>query len=320
MRIQRSSHTSAFVIMPNAILQHAGLSLTARGLLGLLLSQPEHTAETVKSLTEDVAEGQMRVTRAMKELQAAGYVVCTNIQNERGHWSKHVTVYDVPQTEAPKDQTPKPGRAKSRFTGLEPLRGKNQGKNPPVSPEVSDVAAEADTEEKGSAVADPEGGIAPKSNDETTGKAAGVLSRLGSAAPVMALKASEVIKLAPLAAEWLARGATELQIRNELTEGLPAKVKSPAGLVENRLVRKMPPVPVKAVPLADCAECANPLPRGRKAGICGRCAGVAPVAATPVGSMAVGQAAEAASLLNQIRQRRASGAFARGAKSRFMTA
>lgn len=271
MQIQRTKHTSAFVVIPNAITQHSELSLTARGLLGLLLSQPEHTAETVKSLTEDVVEGQARVTKAMKELQKARYVVCTNIQNERGHWSKHVAVYDTPQTETPKDETPKPGRTKSRFSGLEPLRGKNQGKNPPVSPEVSDVAAESATEE---------GGIAPKSEDETTGKAAGVLSRLGSAAPVMTLKASEVIKLAPLAAEWLARGATELQIRSELTEGLPAKVKSPAGLVKDRLTRKMPPVPVKAVPLADCAECANPLPRGQMTGICGRCAGVAPVATT----------------------------------------
>ncbi|TJZ90833.1 hypothetical protein [Actinacidiphila oryziradicis] len=126
----------------------------------------------------DKSPAQIWATRAMKELQAAGYVVCTNIQNERGHWSKHVTVYDVPQTEAPKDETPKPCRTKSRFTGLEPLRGKNQGKNPPA-PEVSDVTAEAATEE---------GGIAPKSNDEKTGQAAGVLSRLGSAAPAMTLK------------------------------------------------------------------------------------------------------------------------------------
>ncbi|MCW2875489.1 hypothetical protein [Actinacidiphila oryziradicis] len=308
MQVKRSKHMSAFVVMPNAILQHSGLSLTARGLLGLLLSQPDQTAETVKTLTADVTEGGVRVTKAMKELQAAGYVAVVNVQNERGHFSKHVTVYDTPQTDGPKDETPKPVKSKSRFSGLEPLRGKNQGKNPPA-PEVSDVTAEAATDE---------GGIASKSNDEKTGQAAGVLSRLGSAAPAMTLKASEVIKLAPLAAEWLARGATELQIRNELTEGLPPKVKSAAALVENRLVRKMPPVPVVAVPLADCAECANPLPRGQQAGICGRCAGVAPVAAAPI--VADDKSAEAASLLDQIRQRRASGAFARGAKSRFMTA
>jgi hypothetical protein len=294
VQIKRTKHDRDFTVVPRAISQHADLSLTARGLLTLLLSQPEQTAETIKSLTADVAEGQMRVNKAMKELQAYGYIVVTNHQNERGHWSKSVTVYDVPQTEAPKDDSPKAGRVKARISGLEPLRGKNQGKNPPTSEDTSPAAS-----------ADEAGGDASH-DDETTGQAAGVLTRIGQSFPSLRLKPSDVMALAPVAAEWLRRGASELQIRGELTEGLPATVKSPRALLANRLERKMPPVPVKAVPLADCAECSTPLPRGQEAGICGRCAGVAP-AARPAETAPVGRSAEAASLLDSIRSRRASG-------------
>jgi hypothetical protein len=309
MQVKRSNHASGYTIVPNAILQHRKLSLTARGLLGLLLSQPEHTAETVKELTDDVAEGQRRVTNAMKELQAAGFVICTRAQNERGHWSTAVEVFDIPQSEAPKDENPKPGRPRGRRSGINPFGEKNPGKNPPT-PEPSEEAAQSAMEGKG--------GDAPQSNDEETGRAAGVLHRIGVAVPALALRSSDVLRLAPLAADWLARGASELQLRNELTDGLPATIKSPARLVENRLTRKMPPVPVVAVPLADCGQCFNPLPRGQQTGICGRCAGVAP-AAQSAAPVAVGQSSEAASLLAQIRDRRAAGTV-RGSRRGFASA
>ncbi|MFD4646364.1 hypothetical protein [Streptomyces sp. NPDC058441] len=303
MQVKRTKHTSGFTVLPNAILQHSELSLTARGLLCLLLSQPEHTAETIKSLTADVAEGNARVTKATKELQAAGYIVVTNHQNERGHWSKAVAVYDVPQAVAPKDETPKAGRLRARISGLEPLRGKNQEKNPPVpQPSVA-------VEDMG------RGEEAPQQSEEI-GRAAAALGRLSDAVPSLKLSASDVLKLAPVAAEWLARGASELQLRNELTEGLPATIKSPRALLADRLTRKMPPVPVVVEKLTECGECGTYLPRGQKAGICSQCAGVAPAASEPT---PVGQSDEAASLLDAIRQRRSAGTV-KGSRRGFATA
>lgn len=304
MQVKRTKHTSGFTVLPNAILQHRELSLTARGLLGLLLSQPEYTAETISELTANVAEGQKRVTNAMAELQAAGYVVCTNVQNERGHWSKSVTVYDAPQTDAPKINEPKPAKAKSRFLGLEPLRGKNQEKNPPIP--VETVAA-VETEGRGEE--------APQSQE--IGRAAALLGRLGAVEPSLKLSASDVMKLAPLAAEWLARGVSELQLRNELVGGLPTPVKSPRALLADRLSRKMPPVPVVVEPLAECAECGVSLARGQKAGICLQCAGVAPRIAEPA---PVGRSEEAASLLDVIRQRRSAGTVKGLSRRGFATA
>ncbi|MEV0477664.1 hypothetical protein AB0I50_49015, partial [Streptomyces prunicolor] len=204
-------HASGYTIVPNAILQHRKLSLTARGLLGLLLSEPEHTAATVKELTEDVAEGQKRVTNAMKELQAAGYVICTRVQNERGHWSTNVAVFDLPQSEEPEVETPKPGRPKRRLAGINPFGERTQGKNPPV-PQTPSVADEGQNGDGGK--------DAPQSQE--IGRAAALLGRLGTAVPSLTLSAGDVMKLAPLAAEWLERGVSELQLRNELVEGLPA--------------------------------------------------------------------------------------------------
>jgi hypothetical protein len=307
MQVKRTKHASAFTIVPNAILQHRTLSLTARGLLCLLLSQPENTAVTVRELTEDVAEGQKRVTNAMKELQSAGYVVCTKVQNGRGHWSTHVEVFDVPQADAPEDETPKSGGRKSRLLGINPFGEKNQVKNPPA-PEAPEVLAEIGQDQGA-------GEDAPQSNEEI-GRAAAVLGRLKTAVPSLTLSASDVMSLAPVAAQWLERGATELQLRNELVEGLPATIKSPRALLADRLTRKMPPVPVVVEKLVECAECGGYLPRGQKTGICGHCAGVAPAINEPA---TVGQSSEAASLLAAIRERRSAGTVKGSSRRGFAT-
>ncbi|MER6401266.1 hypothetical protein ABT263_35285 [Kitasatospora sp. NPDC001603] len=58
--------------------------------------------------------------------------------------------------------------------------------------------------------------------------------------PRLTLGAREVRRLAPLAAEWLARGVSSAALRAALTSGLPDQVKSPAALVRWRLEGKMP--------------------------------------------------------------------------------
>jgi len=317
MQVQRTKHASGFTIVPNGVLQHRTLSLTARGLLALLLSQPEHTAETVRDLTEDVAEGQKRVTNAMKELQAAGYVICTRVQNQRGHWSTHVVVFDLPQLVGePETASPKPGHPKRRLAGINPFGERNLEKNPPAPQESEEQADYGQPQDQHQG----EGEEAPQiqeDDDQELGRAAALLGRLVTAESSLALSASDVMKLAPLAAQWLQRGASDLQLRNELVGGLPAKIKSPRALLADRLTRKMPAVPVKVEPLAECAECGGFLPRGQQAGICSKCAGVA---AAPSPATEVGRTSEAASLLASIRQRRESGSIKGTSHRGFATA
>ncbi|MFE4514778.1 hypothetical protein ACFRMQ_11390 [Kitasatospora sp. NPDC056783] len=301
MQIQRTRHDRDFTVLPNAILQASGLSLAARGLLCLLLSQPDQTAETVGSLTEGTHEGQRRVTGALKELQVAGYVVCAKNQNEAGRWFTHVTVSDVPMT-GPKIESPRSGEPRCRTAGSNPS-GKDLGKNPTPTPVEAAEAAPA---------AEVEGGQ-EDDQDQATANAVAVLDRVGQVERRLRLGVPEMLRLAPLAVEWLSRGATEAEIRDALISGLPAKIRSASHVVEWRLTNKIPPVPVPSEPvvqLVECGQCRGPLPRGQEAGICSSCAGVARSQA-PAPSAASG---EAGGLLAVIRGRRESGHFAKGAR------
>jgi len=57
----------------------------------------------------------------------------------------------------------------------------------------------------------------------------------------MSLSASDCRSLEPLAAEWLARGATPADIVRALTDGLPSDITNPGGFARKRLEAKMPP-------------------------------------------------------------------------------
>ncbi|WP_330300378.1 hypothetical protein [Streptomyces sp. NBC_00503] len=74
---------------------------------------------------------------------------------------------------------------------------------------------------------------------------------------------------------------SELEARSLLTTGLPPVVHSARALLADRLVRKLPTPRTRQdaaapeTPLAECAECRDPLPRGQQNGICAACAGAA---------------------------------------------
>ncbi|MCX4685508.1 hypothetical protein OG401_14490 [Kitasatospora purpeofusca] len=284
MQIERTPHERDFVIIPNGIAQSDELSLAEIGLLVRLLSQPNGTAKTVRSLTKNVAEGQARVGNAMKGVQAAGYVVCTKVQNDQGHWSTHVAVYDRPQTGEPKVESPKPGKPRCRSFGSNP-EGKNREKNPTTPTPVEEVEAAPAVEVEGGREDIQQDN---EHQDQATADAVAVLNRVGQVERRLRLGVPEMLKLAPLAVEWLSRGATEAEIRDALVSGLPAKIRSAGHVIEWRLTNKMPPVPAvvePVVPLVECGQCKDPLPRGQQAGICGRCAGVAPSTSGPADSL-----------------------------------
>ncbi|MFJ8432501.1 MarR family transcriptional regulator [Kitasatospora sp. NPDC094019] len=105
------------------------------------------------------------------------------------------------------------------------------------------------------------------------------LAGLGRADHRLALSAADCAALEPLAAEWLARGATAELFRTAMTAGLPPEVHSPAAFTRRRLVDKLPPArPVQpdAVPpgtrLAECTDCRVPArPPALLGGLCRAC-------------------------------------------------
>ncbi|GAA3087830.1 hypothetical protein ACFQ0X_19660 [Streptomyces rectiviolaceus] len=67
------------------------------------------------------------------------------------------------------------------------------------------------------------------------------LAELGRTEPRLTLSAADCERLEPLAAAWLARGATVAHLNHALTAGLPEPLHNPAGIAKRRLEDKMPP-------------------------------------------------------------------------------
>ncbi|MEU1130612.1 hypothetical protein ABZ383_12225 [Streptomyces sp. NPDC005900] len=108
-----------------------------------------------------------------------------------------------------------------------------------------------------------------------TGQAYDLLARLGRTDPRLMLSATDCEALAPLAAEWFAREATEAQLLRALAAGLPPEVAHPYGFVRARLLAKLPPPPPTPAPryIVECTACGEP---GESAaalpgGLCGGC-------------------------------------------------
>ncbi|MET9415345.1 helix-turn-helix domain-containing protein [Streptomyces klenkii] len=266
MRIHLSVRKRAFTVLGNEVLRDRRLSFTARGILAFLLSLPDGAREDVRTLADkNPGLGRRGVAKAVEELIALGYYVRRTVRDqESGQVRTETYVFDTPRP--PGSPLPAPagtGGARAGKTGTFPKGKKNPQKVPPTRPGVGPPARQA-------------GEPTPIGGD--VGRAAALLTRIGAAEPKLALGEADVLALAPLAAPWLERGLSELEVRSLLADELPPRVYSPRALLADRLVRKLPaPRPPRdaaapAAPLAECAECRDPLPRGRDAGVCPLCA------------------------------------------------
>ncbi|MFF7993167.1 hypothetical protein ACFZDG_25645 [Kitasatospora xanthocidica] len=105
------------------------------------------------------------------------------------------------------------------------------------------------------------------------------LAGLGVADARLSLSAADCAALEPLAAEWLARGATPALFTAALTAGLPPDgVHSPLGFTRHRLLDKMPPE--RPLPqqqptrIIECTGCRAPCrPHALLGGLCRACRG-----------------------------------------------
>jgi len=126
------------------------------------------------------------------------------------------------------------------------------------------------------------GGVPRESQNRpapTRSRAYILLAALGRETPALSLSATACADLAPLLTEWFARGATDEQVLQSLTAGLPTPVHHPAALIRNRLTTKLPPEPAptrRPLRVLECAKCGTPgHPEALPGGICGPCRGEA---------------------------------------------
>ncbi|MEV5507351.1 hypothetical protein [Streptomyces orinoci] len=78
-------------------------------------------------------------------------------------------------------------------------------------------------------------------------RGAQILAAVSHSVRQLRLNGRDIQTLAPLAGEWLLRGAGADDLREALVNGLPQPVHCPAALLRDRLVRKRPEIPRQRV-------------------------------------------------------------------------
>ncbi|MFE0041610.1 hypothetical protein [Streptomyces albireticuli] len=236
-----------FSQVPNDLVRHPRLSANAVRLLIWQLSLPEGAASQPLSVTgERAGIKNAAFTRAKRELAAEGYLHEWRAQGTDGRWATRQLVSNVP------------------LTAEDALRVRDGGQ--PIDPGAPAPAAPLPDPRpattlppptpRNPAVGEPTPrpvGRPHKKTEENTSHPPHPLAERGARALAavshterrLRLSGRDVARLAPLAAEWLLRGATPADLREALTHGLPERVHSPAGITRDRLLRKMPdPTPV----------------------------------------------------------------------------
>lgn len=223
--------TRFYTPISNEIIRHPRLSSDAKCLLLWQLSLPPGADEPLSESGRRAGVKKTAFGRAKRELIAEGYVHEWRLTGPRGRWSTTQLVSNVPLTEA------------------EALAIRDEQSPPTATPPAPGPPT-------GQAVGRPQ----ENTGEETPNppdRAADALTAVTRSERRLRLTSRDIRALAPLAAEWLSRGATLADLREALTSGLPDVVRSPAALARDRLTRKMPdPAPEPTpppVPLRSCA-------------------------------------------------------------------
>ena len=106
----RIERTRDYTVMSNHHLRDKALSLKSKGLLSMMLSLPEDWNYTTRGLAKICKEGVDAIGGALRELEAAGYIVRHQMRDRQGRISDtEYVIYEQPQPKAP--DTPQPDTA-----------------------------------------------------------------------------------------------------------------------------------------------------------------------------------------------------------------
>ncbi len=115
----------------------------------------------------------------------------------------------------------------------------------------------------------------PERSGDPERRAYDALARISHRVPQLTLSDSACQELAPYAAEWFRRGASEDRLMNALGLIVPKVVHSPFRFVQAKLLRDLPPplpAPRQGVLVMECAECGVPgAPAALPGGLCRPC-------------------------------------------------
>ncbi|MEU6222519.1 hypothetical protein [Streptomyces sp. NPDC047042] len=270
----RTRLNADFTVIANALAQRRGSAVTI-GVAAYILSVPDGAPVSIAALCAHFDEGEILISRALRELEAAGYLERRKVRGPNGTVRTQTFFYDVPPGAADRPPPPSPPL---------PPQPTRPRRSAPEAPEVTDAsgATEAPIPEGLQPVAAPPQDVpqdlaqdpslppppAPLGLDDADPQAVIILASLRIVDRRLILSRSEVAELAPAVAEWLSQGLNAEEITHALTTGLPAHFRArPARVLAFRLREAPLPVPPKARP----AVTDTPLPLALQWQTCDGC-------------------------------------------------
>ncbi|WP_184766177.1 hypothetical protein [Streptomyces griseoloalbus] len=222
----RTRLTADFTVISNVLAQRRGSAVTV-GVAVYILSLPTGTPVTIAALCAHFTEGEILISRALRELEAAGYLERRRERLPSGQIRTRTYFYDVPGGDTDPDGFPEPPKPRPR--NAPPAEGIAEPVPTPDQPEEPVSLADADPQ------------------------AVAVLTSLRRVDPRLVLSEREAVRLAPAVTKWLAAGVAPSQITTTLTARLPDRfLARPAGILAFRLretpLPAPPPVPLPPTP------------------------------------------------------------------------
>ncbi|MCG0290605.1 hypothetical protein [Streptomyces sp. PSAA01] len=222
----RTRLTADFTVIANALAQRRGSAVTI-GVAAYISSLPDGTPVSIAALCEHFTEGEILISRALRELESAGYLERRRERGPGGVIRTRTYFYDVPDRGSP--TPPRPRKPRPSVPQKAPAVH--------TTPQTPQPEAAADT-----------GHTAP-SLAEADEQAVAILTSLRIADPRLILSRREVANLAPAVGQWLAAGVGPAQITRTLTTRLPDRLLTrPARILAFRLSEPPLPVPTPAAP------------------------------------------------------------------------
>ncbi|QWB24097.1 MULTISPECIES: winged helix DNA-binding protein [Streptomyces] len=263
----RTRLTADFTVISNALAQRRGSAVTV-GVAAYISSLPDGSPVSIAALCRHFSEGEILISRALRELEEAGYLERRRERTSGGQVRTRTYFYDVPGGavgDGP-PEPPKPSRAR-----------KHAAAAAPTEEAVAAAPVPAKAKAKAEAEAEAEAAAAPIPLADADPRAVAVLTALRRVDPRLILSAQETARLAPAVTRWLAAGLLPTQITDHLTARLPEHfLTRPVGVLAYRLKETPLPVPTRGaeppvrpavVPMRNCDGC----DRGFRAAEAGRC-------------------------------------------------
>ncbi|MBO1335005.1 helix-turn-helix domain-containing protein [Streptomyces sp. VRA16 Mangrove soil] len=259
-----------FTVVSNDLAQHRELSATAIGISVHIQSLPAGTPVDIRSLTARFQEGRDRISTALNQLEAHGYLRRERHRLPNGRMATRTVSCNRPGAAKAPDRVPgtpaapEPGPAPAQQSSAAPRPPREKRRPRPLHvPHPSH----------------PSPTLLQQATD--------LLATLHRREPALLLSAEDTARLAPGVAAWLEREATPTAVRHALTGNLPEPVRHPAALLAHRLTALLPPPPPfrppalpdpTRYPLHNCDTCDHAY-RGPEPGACPSCAAAGSVGA-----------------------------------------